>query len=173
MQSIHKSRVVVAGRGADGQVKSDDYARQNSLDPDAVQCCGIGRKVRDAERKFFGEDYQDTGGVFTWEDGQPVHPDSIRARFKRLAAEAGLSEIRFYDLRHSYVTGAALAAGISPKVVGERVGDADVVFTLKTPAWTRRRRSAVQPIYWAAPALSTGLPVVSLAKVPKPAPIRQ
>jgi integrase len=35
------------------------------------------------------------------------------------------------DLRHSYVTG-ALAAGISPKVVSERVGHADVAFTLKT-----------------------------------------
>lgn len=85
----------------------------------------------DAEREFFGADYQDTDLVFTWDDGRPVHPDSIRERFKRLAAEAGLPEIRFYDLRHSYVTG-ALAAGISPKVVSERVGHADVAFTLKT-----------------------------------------
>lgn len=42
-----------------------------------------------------------------------------------------MPEIRFYDLRHSYVTG-ALAAGISPKVVTERVGYADAAFTLKT-----------------------------------------
>ncbi|MBB5912181.1 integrase [Nocardia transvalensis] len=69
--------------------------------------------------------------MFTYEDGRPVRPDSARERFKRLAARAGLPEIRFYDLRHTYITG-ALAAGINPKVVSQRAGHADVTFTLKT-----------------------------------------
>lgn len=30
--------------------------------------------------------------AFTYEDGRPVHPDSIRERFKRLAARAGMDE---------------------------------------------------------------------------------
>ncbi|WP_405160816.1 site-specific integrase [Nocardia sp. NBC_01499] len=130
-QSIHESRVVVDGYAQDGQVKTDDSARQNSLDPETVQALSDWKTIQDAEREFFDIDYTDTDLVFTWEDGRPVHPDSIRERFKRLAAEAGLPEIRFYDLRHTYVTG-ALAAGISPKVVSERVGHADVAFTLKT-----------------------------------------
>ncbi|QLY28089.1 tyrosine-type recombinase/integrase [Nocardia huaxiensis] len=60
-----------------------------------------------------------------------MHPDSIRERFKRLAARAGLPEIRFYDLRHTYITASPMA-GVSPKVVSQRAGHADVAFTMKT-----------------------------------------
>jgi acetyltransferase-like isoleucine patch superfamily enzyme len=37
VQSIRESRVVVDGRAQDGRVKTDDSARQNSLDPETVQ----------------------------------------------------------------------------------------------------------------------------------------
>jgi hypothetical protein len=46
---------------------------------------------------YYAGDY-----VFTFEDGRPPHPDTIRQRFDRLAAAAGLSRITFHDLRHSY-----------------------------------------------------------------------
>ena len=51
----------------------------------------------------------------------------------RLAAAAGLARITFHDLGHSYATG-ALKAGVSPKVVSERIGHADVGFFLHTYA---------------------------------------
>src|ERR1700694_3867283 len=60
-------------------------------------------------------------------------PDTIRQRFDRLAAAAGLSRITFHDLRHSYATG-ALKAGVSPKVISERLGHANVGFFLQTYA---------------------------------------
>ncbi|WP_433200611.1 hypothetical protein ACQP1G_08805 [Nocardia sp. CA-107356] len=82
--------MVVDVRAQDGEVETDDSVRQNSLDPDTVQVLRDWKVVQDAERKFFGVDYQDTDRVFTWEDGRPVHPDSTRERFKRLAAEARL-----------------------------------------------------------------------------------
>ena len=71
--------------------------------------------------------------VFTFEDGRPPHPDTIRQRFDRLAAAGGRSRITFHDLRHSYTTG-ALKAGISPKVISERIVHADVGFFLQTYA---------------------------------------
>jgi integrase len=58
------------------------------------------------------------------------HPDTIRQRFDRLAAAAGLSRITFHDLRHSYATG-ALKAGINPKVISERIGHANVGFLVQ------------------------------------------
>jgi hypothetical protein len=42
-----------------------------------------------------GTDYHPCGYVFTFEDGRPPHPDTIRQRFDRLAAAAGLSRITF------------------------------------------------------------------------------
>jgi integrase len=53
----------------------------------------------------------------------------IRQRFNRQVAALGLRRIRLHDLRHSYAT-AALAAGVSPKIVSERLGHASVAFTL-------------------------------------------
>lgn len=74
MQSTHESRVVVAGHAADGQMKSDDSARQNALDPDTVQALRDWKTIQDAERKFFGADYQDTDRVFAWEGGRAGPP---------------------------------------------------------------------------------------------------
>jgi integrase len=98
----------------------------------------IPEKTRTArERDFFGSDYFPGDYVFTFEDGRPPHPDTIRQRFDRLAAAAGLSRITFHDLRHSDATG-ALKAGISPKVISERIGHADVGFFLQTYAHVLR-----------------------------------
>ena len=87
--------------------------------------------VQNREREFFGNDYHPGDYVFTFEDGRPPHPDTIRQRFDRLAAAAGLSRITFHDLRHSYATG-ALKAGISPIAISELIGHADVGFLLRT-----------------------------------------
>jgi integrase len=57
----------------------------------------------------------------------------VRQRFDRLATAAGLSRIKFHDLRHSYATG-ALKAGVSPKVISQRIGHANVGFFLQTYA---------------------------------------
>jgi integrase len=89
--------------------------------------------VQDREREFYGSDYHPGRYVFTFQDGRPPHPDTIRKRFDRLAAAAGLSRITFHNLRHSYATG-ALKAGMSPKVVSDRIGHANVGFFLQTYA---------------------------------------
>ncbi len=63
------------------------------------------------------------------DDGKPIHPDRLFRAFRRLAARAGLPPIRLHDLRHTYAS-VALAAGVHPKVVSERLGHASVSFTL-------------------------------------------
>ena len=40
----------------------------------------------DAERAEFGPDYDDHGLLFCWEDGRPLHPDTITRRFHKLSA---------------------------------------------------------------------------------------
>ena len=43
---------------------------------------------------------------------------------------AGLPRIRMHDVRHSYAT--AAEAGISPKIISERLGHATAAFTMQT-----------------------------------------
>ena len=132
--TVHDNRVVVAGRAHDKAGGKTVNADQTiSIDRTTMAALRRWHAEQDEERAFFGRDYTPGDYVFTFEDGRPPHPDSIRQRFERLAAAARLPRITFHDLRHSYAT-AALKAGISPKVVSERLGHADVGFFLQTYA---------------------------------------
>lgn len=132
--TVHDNRVVVGGRALDkagGKTRNADQTI--SIDRATVAALRRWREFQDSEREFFGDAYHPGDYLFTYQDGRPPHPDTIRQRFDRLAAAAGLSRITFHDLRHSYATG-ALRAGISPKVISERIGHANVGFFLETYA---------------------------------------
>jgi integrase len=132
--TVHDNRVVVAGHARDKAGGKTVNADQTiAIDRATVAALRAWRGVQDREREFFGSDYHPGHYVFTFEDGRPPHPDTIRQRFDRLAAAAGLSRITFHDLRHSYATG-ALKAGVSAKVVSDRIGHANVGFFLQTYA---------------------------------------
>ena len=65
-----------------------------------------------AEQKtIVGARYLDSGLVFTWPDGSPIHPQRFSPGSSSTRRAAGLPRIRLHDLRHSYAT-AALAAGV-------------------------------------------------------------
>lgn len=81
------------------------------------------------ERLAHGADYEDLDLVFARADGRPVHPETVSQAFERRVRSAGLPRIRFHDLRHTHAT-LALAAGVHPKVVSERLGHATVAFTM-------------------------------------------
>jgi len=66
---------------------------------------------------------QDNGALFT--------PDAMSRKWKRFITAHELPDIRLHDLRHSNAT-ALIKAGVSPKVVQQRLGHADVSITLNT-----------------------------------------
>lgn len=132
--TVHDNRVVVGGHALDkagGKTRNADQTI--SIDRTTAAALRQWRQVQDTEREFYGTDYPSTDFVFTHQDGRPLHPDTIRQRFDRLAVAAKLPRITFHDLRHSYATG-ALRAGVNPKVISERIGHANVGFFLETYA---------------------------------------
>ena len=89
-------------------------------------------QARQAEEKaVIGAGYRDSGLVFTMPDGSPIHPQRISAWFQQHTRAAGLPRIRLHDVRHSYAT-AALAAGVPPKVISQRLGHATIAITMDT-----------------------------------------
>jgi integrase len=69
--------------------------------------------------------------VFTDGDGEPVHPHAVYEAFRRIVRNADIPTIRFHDLRHT--PGSLLIKeGIPVKVVSERLGHANVAFTMQT-----------------------------------------
>lgn len=91
-------------------------------------------KQQQLERQAAGDDWEDTGFVFTTSRGTPLDPSHITPAFKKVLAKAGLPTTwRLHDLRHAMATH-WLASGINPKVVSERLGHASVAFTLQVYA---------------------------------------
>jgi integrase len=67
--------------------------------------------------------------VFTDEIGQPLVPQRITHRFRRLVRRLDVPTIRLHDLRHTHTT-LLLQAGVPIKVVSERLGHSTIALTM-------------------------------------------
>ena len=127
---LETTRVVVDGQVVQSDGKTEHAQRLVVLDPFTLALLRTHVEMLNQERAEFGPEYRDHGLLFCWEDGRPPHPDTITRRFGSLVRAAGLPRIRLQDVRHSYVT-AGRDAKIDWKALSERIGHADVAFTMK------------------------------------------
>jgi len=86
---------------------------------------------QERERLAAAEAWQDQGFVFASELGGPTNPDALSNWYQALVKRAGVPRIRFHDMRHTAAS-LMIQRGIPPKTVSERLGHADVAFTLRT-----------------------------------------
>jgi len=128
--AIERTRVSVDGKVIESDGKTENAQRVLALDPFTLAALRAHVGMLERERTEFGLDYEDHGLLFCWENGRPVHPDTITRRFKKLAAAAGLPEIDLHDVRHSYAT-MGRDAKIDWKALSKRIGHSDVAFTMK------------------------------------------
>ena len=110
-------------------VKTDMSRRTVDLDPRTITVLKVWRKTQLEERLALGARPRDDSLVFANPDGTPIHPDSYSQSFERLVAAAHVQRIRLHDLRHTHAT-ILLKAGVPAKVVSERLGHANVAFTM-------------------------------------------
>ena len=99
-----------------------------ALDPATVVALRAHRVAQLEERMAWGPAYEDTGLVFTREDGHLFHPQTLTKAFRRHVRESGLPAIPFHGLRHTYAT-AALAGGVDTRIVSDRLGHAQTSIT--------------------------------------------
>ena len=128
--AIEVTRVVVDGRVIESDGKTENAQHVLALDPFTLAVLKALVEQLARERRELGPDHQDHGVLFCWEDGRPPHPNAITRRLKKLAAAAGLPEIDLHDVRHSYAT-VGRDAKIDWKALSQRIGRADVAFTMK------------------------------------------
>ena len=89
------------------------------------------RKAQLEEWLATGPLWQDNGLLFVREDGTPYHPGSVAWLLQKAVRKVGLPMIRLHDLRHTSAT-LALAAGVHPKIVQERLGHSSIGITIDT-----------------------------------------
>lgn len=98
--------------------------------PSVMQALARQRRRQAADRAQAGQAWRDAAGlVFTRADGGPLDQWRADARFRRLADRAGLPDVHFHDLRHTYAVN-ALRAGDDVKTIQCNLGHATAAFTL-------------------------------------------
>ena len=129
--SPRRPRVVVDYIVVESDAKTPKGRRSLALDPATLAALRAHQARQAEEKTIIGTGYRDSGLVFTMPDGSPIHPQRISAWFLQHTRAAGLPRIRLHDVRHSYAT-AALAAGVPPKVISQRLGHATIAITMDT-----------------------------------------
>ena len=119
--SIRRQVVQLGGQVHIGPPKTRAGRRVVPIDQGTAEALRKHRAAQQQEQCAWGDGWDDSGHVFTREDGRRINPEYVSRRFKTLSHQAGLPEIRFHGLRHTSAS-IALTAGVAMKVVSERLG---------------------------------------------------
>lgn len=111
-----------------GAPKTRSGARTIPIDPVTTQVLTDHRQRQLKDMAAWGTAWQDTGLVFTREDGSLISPALVSRRFAEITRRAGLPPIRFHGLRHTSAS-LALAAGVAMKTVSDRLGHSTTSIT--------------------------------------------
>jgi integrase len=137
--AVNVALLQIGGRLVWGRPKSKAGERTVDLDQGSVIAGRAHRSARRRERLAAGQAWQDSGRMFTREDGSPLSPDWVSRRFKELAAGAGLPVIKFHAARH---TAASLMfdADVNVKIVQEVLGHSTSAITRDIYTHVRRKK---------------------------------
>jgi integrase len=171
--SVEQQITEVHGHSVVGTPKTKRGTRDIPIDAETVSILRRHREVHDLERTAWGPAWNDTGLVFTREDGRPLRPEYATRHFQALTKQSGLRAIRLHDLRHTNAS-LALQAGVELKVVSERLGHSQIAVTadLYTHVNDIVGRAAADKIAAALKPTNETLPSASLAHSPENDPVK-
>lgn len=149
---VRRTLVIVKGGFEFAPPKTGRSRRDVELRPEAVQALREHRKRQLEERMKLGGTPEDSGLVFATTTGTPVRRQNLQRRnFKPILREAGLPDIRFHDLRHTFAT-LTLANGADLNTISKLLGHASVKTTLDIyahiiPGMQKRALSALDGLF--------------------------
>jgi integrase len=123
----------VMGQLQKGKRKGAKYRSHRTipLTPDLVRLLKWHLQNQTEERRISGEEWNKAGLVFCSEAGTPLNPSNLNAQLDRLLKQAGLPDIRFHDLRHTYAA-LSIAAGVELFTLSRRLGHSSITITANT-----------------------------------------
>ena len=127
---VTQSLYYVPGVGNTFSEPKSEKSRRMVMLPEFVVEALKAHKLRQDELKKSSH-WKENGLVFTTNIGTPISPRNLVRHFKTKTQEAGLPEIRFHDLRHSFAS-LLLEKNVNPKVVQEILGHSNITLTLNT-----------------------------------------
>ena len=118
---VHRQIARVNGEVREVPLKTKNAYRSIAISKEAVEMLKEMEKHKRSEY------------VFPSPTGGPISPDSVRHMLHRVLKRAGLPELRFHDLRHTFAA-LALQNGVDIKTVSGMLGHYSAGFTLDTYA---------------------------------------
>jgi integrase len=125
--SVRQALIEIAYEVHISDVKTDTGRRTIDIEPGTVDVLKAWRIERAEENGGVDPRVEDL--VFPKPDGSWIHPQSFSQILDRKVAKLDVPTISLHDLRHTHAT-LLLKAGVHVKVVSERLGHANVAFTM-------------------------------------------
>ncbi|WP_369045162.1 tyrosine-type recombinase/integrase [Sinomonas sp. P10A9] len=126
--SVRRNLVQVGNEVREGQPKTTAGERSVGIPAHVVDLLAKLKDRQDAEREAWAEAYQDSGRVFTYEDGRQLRPGYPSKVLETLVKRLGLPSMRFHDLRHLFAS-IQLDAGTPMAMVSKLMGHSTIAIT--------------------------------------------
>lgn len=128
-------KIVEARTMAGNQVITKDPKTATStrtlyMSPDIEDVLWREREKQQSYKEALGDSYQNSGYVFTHEDGRPVRPNYASELFTKFIKDNGLPPLTLHGLRHSFAS-IANAKGIPMYDIGKALGHSSPATTSK------------------------------------------
>ena len=133
LQSISVCRTLYKRRGVCEfkEPKTSHSKRRVSMTAKLADYLSEYREERESLSLHLGRLLKPDDLIFASVEGKPIDPYVLSHAFNKLAKRAGLKDVRFHDLRHTFAS-LMLLRGAKPKVISEALGHASVAFTMDT-----------------------------------------
>lgn len=132
-RGILSVRRSVSANGKAFKTTKTGRGRTLRVTPDTATALLAHRTRQQEHRALMGASWREHGLVFPSLEGMPTNADNfVKRSFKPLLKKAGLPEIRFHDLRHTFATLLLPRPEVPSKVVQEMLGHSSIIMTLDT-----------------------------------------
>ena len=128
---VAKGKVYVFNQAFDSAGKNETSRRGLSMAAALATVLGEWREEQDGQRRALGEAWRAGDLVITSAAGTPVDRGNLTRKYKKLLAEAGIPDLRLYDLRHSF--GSLLHRdGVDLETIASAMGHKDSTMLRRT-----------------------------------------
>jgi integrase len=126
--SIRNNRVQAGNRIVENAPKTKSGRRVLDLDDRTIGALLGWKASQEAQEALWGDAWQATGYVFTYENGEPLRPQYVSRLFDKLRVKADLPKITFHGQRHENAS-LMIASGADIAIVAKRLGHSSVSIT--------------------------------------------
>lgn len=126
--AVRNNRVQAGKSIVEHQPKTKAGRRSVDLSDAAAGALIAWKVAQDNEHEAWGDAWQMTGYVFTYENGSPLKPQYVTRLFDKIRVQAELPKLTFHGQRHEFAS-LMIASGADIAIVAKMLGHSSMVIT--------------------------------------------